>query len=261
MRELDERPHDGVGSAAATRVVEEHRVDLHLVERQHADRRDGGGAPEIVEREANAELAKPLHDEPVELGARAGPRRNDLERQSLRRDVVRLEQLGQPDDELRVVDQPIRDVDRDAEGMPDCLPFLEPAERVVRDGERQRPDERRLLDVRDELRRSDEPIRMRTPDERLDAAHGSRAEIDDRLVVDDDLTPLERALEIADDAPVDRTAAGDRRLLARVALRRVHLAVGPREEVDPARARPGGTAPIRSTRRARRGRPRRGTAA
>ena len=52
---------------------------------------------------------------------------------------------------------------------------------------------------------------------------------DDRLVVDDDLVLLERLLEVAHDAAVERGAEDV--LVARVALRRVHLAVGAGQEL------------------------------
>ena len=113
--------------------------------------------------------------------------------------------------------------------MADRLPFREAPEPVGCDRERQRAHHGRLFDVRDELRRGDEPIRMLPPHERLDRAHGAGAEVDDRLVVHDDLTALERALQILDDAPVRPSRQCG--FLARVALRRVHLTVRLREQV------------------------------
>ena len=142
-----------------------------------------------------------------------------------------IEQLGDPPDELGVVDQPVRHVDRDVQAVPDLLPLLDPAEGVLGDGERQRLDERGLLDVRDELGRRHEPVGVSSPDERLRGAHGAGADVDDRLVMDDDLPALERALEVADDASVDRAHVRERVLLARVALRRVHLPVCPGDQV------------------------------
>ena len=50
-------------------------------------------------------------------------------------------------------------------------------------------------------------------------------EVEDGLVDDDELVPLERVLDVADDPCVDRRGDEDG-LVARVALRRVHLAVG-----------------------------------
>ncbi len=167
MCELDERPNDGVRAAAAANVVEEHGVDLHLVERERADRGDRRRAPQIVEREPDPEVAEPLHHEAVELRAGARPRRDDLQRQSPRLDVSRVEELRQPVDQLGVVDQPVGDVDSDVEVVAGGIPFLETAERVRRHGERQRANQRRLLDVGDELRRRDEPVGVLAPDERL----------------------------------------------------------------------------------------------
>ena len=63
----------------------------------------------------------------------------------------------------------------------------------------------------------------------------ARREIEYRLVDDKELVPLERGLDIADDARVD-TAAKHHRLVARVPLRRIHLAVRASEEVFRRRA-------------------------
>ena len=73
MGELDERADDRVRPAAPTGLVEEHRVDLHLVERQHPDRRDRRRPAEVVERQADAERAEVLHDRRVELEPAPGP--------------------------------------------------------------------------------------------------------------------------------------------------------------------------------------------
>ena len=80
------------------------------------------------------------------------------------------------------------------------IPFLDTPECVGRHGERQGANERRLLDVGHELRRRDEPVGVL----RRTSASAPRTppefKVDDRLVVDDDLAPLERALEIPDHA-------------------------------------------------------------
>ncbi len=55
-------------------------------------------------------------------------------------------------------------------------------------------------------------------------------EVEDRLVDDDQLVLLERGLDVAHDAGID-AAAQHHRLVARVALRRVHLPVGSRQEL------------------------------
>ena len=60
-------------------------------------------------------------------------------------------------------------------------------------------------------------------------------EIEDRLVHDDQLVLLERGLDVAHDAGVD-AAAHQHRLVARVAFRRVHLAVRAGEELLGGRA-------------------------
>ena len=82
------------------------------------------------------------------------------------------------------------------------------------------------------------PTRCRSahpPHERLGGANDARRQLDDRLVVDDDLALLERVLEVTHDASVERRPGNDR-LVARVALRRVHLAVGPGEQLPRASA-------------------------
>ena len=90
--------------------------------------------------------------------------------------------------------------------MPAASHSSEPAQRVARDGERQRPDERRALDVRDELGRPDRFSPADAAHERLDRPDDARGQLHDRLVVDDDLVPLERLLELAHDATVERRA-------------------------------------------------------
>ncbi len=109
------------------------------------------------------------------------------------------------------------------------VPAGEPVERVRGDGERQRPHERRALEMRHELGRADEAISPHAPYERLDAADLARVHPHDRLVVDDDLVPLERRFEVPDDAAVQRWPQHG--LFARVPLRRVHLAVGAGDEL------------------------------
>ncbi len=54
-------------------------------------------------------------------------------------------------------------------------------------------------------------------------------QIDDRLIDDEELVVLQRALDVADDTGID-AATQENRLVARVALRRVHLSVGDREQ-------------------------------
>ena len=81
----------------------------------------------------------------------------------------------------------------------------------------------------DELGRGDEPVGSLPSDESLDGLDLARVHPDDRLIVHDDLVALERGLEVPHDAAVERQP--HHRFLARVALRRVHLAVGPREQL------------------------------
>ena len=110
-------------------------------------------------------------------------------------------------------------------------PVLGGLERVGHDEERQLAREGRALDVRHELGRRHQRLVGQPPaHERLGAARRARAEMDDRLVEDDELLALERGLDIADDAGV-HTAPEEDRLVGRVALRGVHLAVGPLQQL------------------------------
>ena len=65
---------------------------------------------------------------------------------------------------------------------------------------------------------------------RLDSHDGAGRKSHDRLVVNDYLVVLQRLLEVAHDTTVERRPRHDG-LLARVPLRRVHLAVGSGEQV------------------------------
>ena len=176
--------------------------------------------------------AKPAEDLLVELGAGAGPGRDDLERQRPRADVRRAEQSREAVGELRVVHQAVRDVDRHAEVVARLCPELRRAKGLGDDEERQLADERRALDVRHELGGRDEGAgRGAARRTSASAARGvPEREVDDRLVHDDELVLLERRLDVANDAGV-HAAAEQQRLVHGVALRRVHLAVGPGEEL------------------------------
>ena len=69
-----------------------------------------------------------------------------------------------------IVDRAIRDVDRDADRAGPATPALARCERLGDHVQRQGPDQRRSLDVRDELRgREQASLGMVAPDERLDA--------------------------------------------------------------------------------------------
>ena len=68
------------------------------------------------------------------------------------------------------------------------------------------------------------------PHERLGADWRARLEVEDRLVQHDELVLRERRLDVADDAGVDASVK-EQRFIRRVPLRRVHLAVGPREQI------------------------------
>ena len=91
---------------------------------------------------------------------------SSVSRRGLDRRVA--EEPVEPGDEVGVVDQPIGDVHRGVEPVAVAVPLLEARERVLGDGERQRADERRALEMGDELRRADEPVAAQPPDERLD---------------------------------------------------------------------------------------------
>ena len=173
-----------------------------------------------------------------------GPGRHHLERDLRRGGIDAAEELGEAVGELRVVEEPVRDVDRDAEVVARLRPLLRRVERIGDDEERELTDERRALDVRDELRGRHEPaVRKHAADQRFGRARASRRELEDRLVDDEQLVLLERGLDVAHDARVHAAAEEDV-LVARVALRRVHLAVRAREELF------GGRAVVREDREA-----------
>ena len=87
---------------------------------------------------------------------------------------------------------------------PVCGPRPGLAERFGDHVQRQRSDQRRPLDMRDELGRGKQPsLRVKAPDESLDTLHGARADVEHGLVVDDDLVLLQRRLEFADDAGIE----------------------------------------------------------
>ena len=83
----------------------------------------------------------------------------------------------------------------------------------------------------DELGREDEPaVRENAADQSLGGGRRAGSEIDDRLIDDEQLVLLQRGLDVAHDAGVD-AAPEEHGLVARVALRRVHLTVGAGEEL------------------------------
>ena len=92
------------------------------------------------------------------------------------------------------------------------------------------------LDVGHELGRRDQAaVRKHAPDERLCGVGCARRELEDRLVEDEELVPLECGLDVANDTRVDATTK-QHRLVARIALRRIHLAVRTCEELFGSRA-------------------------
>ena len=115
--------------------------------------------------------------------------------------------------------------------MPALRPLLRRAQRVGDDEERQLANQRSALDVRDELRRVDEPtVGKDAADESLGRVRRAGGEVDDRLIDDEQLVLLEGGLDVAHDAGVD-AAPEEHGLVADVALRRVHLTVGTGEKL------------------------------
>ncbi len=106
-------------------------------------------------------------DGAVELRACARAGRDDLERQPFRGDPGLVEERLQTGDELAVVDHAVRDVDGDAQHVPLRVPLVQAAQRVARDGQGERPHERRALDVRDELGGADQVFTAYAAHERL----------------------------------------------------------------------------------------------
>ena len=124
-----------------------------------------------------------------------------------------LQQLGR---QLGVEEAAGGQVDRDLELEALPAPAREIAHRLLHDVSRQRRDQRRLLDHRHELgRREQAPLGVLPADQRLDARHPARLQVELRLVVHHELAPLERRSDLAEQAQ----AVG----VEMVALRRVFL--------------------------------------
>src|SRR4029079_1572052 len=71
VRKTHERPDDRIRRPAAAGLVEEHRVDLHLVQRQHPDRGDRRRPAEVVQRQPDPRLPEMTDNGGIELPARA----------------------------------------------------------------------------------------------------------------------------------------------------------------------------------------------
>ena len=88
-------------------------VDLQLVEREHAKGGEGRGSPRVVKGESDAHCVEAAEHLLVDVRAGTRPGRHDLQRHGLRREVVGGEHRRETVGELRVVEEPVRDVDRD----------------------------------------------------------------------------------------------------------------------------------------------------
>ena len=83
VADLDQPAHQSGIRRAAPEAVHERCVDLQLVEGEHPQRCERGGASTVVEREPYAQARKAAERFLVELGARAGSRGDHLEREKL----------------------------------------------------------------------------------------------------------------------------------------------------------------------------------
>ena len=88
VADVDDAAHESCVGDALAEPVDEPDVDLQLVEREHAQRRERGGAAGVVEREPDAERVEAAEHLLVDLRAGARPGRDHLERDALRADVV-----------------------------------------------------------------------------------------------------------------------------------------------------------------------------
>ena len=88
-----------------------------------------------------------------------GPAGYDLERDRRADEIHRAKHRRQAIGELRIVEEPVRDVDRHAEVVARLRPQLGGAQRVCDDDEREVAYEWRALDMRDELGRRQERCR------------------------------------------------------------------------------------------------------
>ena len=116
----------------------------------------------VVEREANAEGVEPAEHLLVDLHP-PGPDGTTSRVTWGSVGSITFSISGEALGELRIVEQAIRDVDRNAEAVSGLRPLLRRVERVRDDEERQFADDRGALDVRHELCR-----RRSTPSGRRD---------------------------------------------------------------------------------------------
>ena len=178
VADVDDSAHERCVGRALAEPVDEADVDLQLVEREHAQRRERRGSAGVVEREPDAEGGEAARAPPRRRCAPApGPAGHDLERDGLRRrGRTRASIDARPSANCGSSRSRYGMLIETPELVPRLRPLLGRAECVGDDEEGELAHERRSLDVRDELGRRDESaVRQDATDQRLGGVRASRS--------------------------------------------------------------------------------------
>ena len=193
--EVDQRVHDRVVAVVAREPHDERAVDLERVDVELAQVPERGmPGPEVVERRAHADRVQAGEDVGRALHVGHHDVLGHLELEPLGRDVVQGQQACDLGGQAEVEQVGGPEVDGDADAQRGDL-----LQRAVEHEPGQRPGQPALLHQRQELARAEQAAdRVLPAHERLDPVHRAGLEIRLRLVVDDQLARLERAVELAD---------------------------------------------------------------
>ena len=197
MRQRDDGGDDGALLAVFRRLGDEGAVDLHLVDREALEVREARVAgAEVVDRDRDAELLQAPERAERDVGVLHGERLGDLELEQPRRQPGFLERLRHHLGELRIVELPRREVDRDLQaalGADEGRPAAGFAQHPFADLE----DQAALLGDLDELaRRHQAALGMLPAHQRLVADHFAALRLDDALVVQPQLALADGAAQI-----------------------------------------------------------------
>ena len=192
-REVDRRAHDRRVVVVVGHPEDERAVDLHLVQRQALEVGQRRLAlAEVVERQADAEVAQPVQDLAGAARVRHDRVLGDLALQAVPGDAVALERGPGGIGQAGVDDVAGRQVDRHGEVDPGGAPARALAHGRVEHPARQVGDHARALRERYELDRRQQAARRVLPaHERLHADHAARGQRDLGLVVQDELVLVE----------------------------------------------------------------------
>ena len=194
MTEADDRADECFRFRTLPEAGHEAAVDLELMDRQRAQVREARIAgSEVVERDTYPRFVERGECGDCVLGIGDQEALGDLERE--RASGNRREKLGEPGHEVRLRELASRHVDGDREvGV-----VMQPAQRVLEHAPAQRDDQSRVLGERDEVAGRDEPeLGMVPAHERFERHRRPGANVDDRLVVDDQLVAFQRSVQTRD---------------------------------------------------------------